>query len=88
MQIQFKGKRVAIEKIKTSDKSKDSMGGIIVVPQQEEYSGVVRFVGPDVDPSIRPGAKVYFSTNYQQFRIQGRDLCVMNESEIVAVEEV
>lgn len=79
--INLKGKRVAVEKIKTQEKSETSF---LVMPDSEEYLGRVRYVGPDADPTIQVGQKVYFSTNYQQCRIGGKDLCIMNDSEIFA----
>lgn len=81
MTISLKGKRVAVEKLKK--KSQAAHGGIII-PDSEEYLGIVKYVGPDADKSIEVGHKVYFSTNYQQCRMGGSDLCVMDDKEIFA----
>lgn len=84
MAIKLKGKRVAVEKIKKQ--KKEAHGGLIM-PDSEEYLGHIRFVGPDADQTLQPGQKVYFSTNYQQSRMDGVDLCIMDDKEIFAVVE-
>lgn len=83
MKINLKGKRIAIEKLKKLDK-KQVHGGLIM-PDSEEYLGHVRLVGSEADPSIQVGQKVYFSTNFQQVRMGGVDLCVMEDSQVLAV---
>lgn len=85
MQIQFRGNRVAVEKLKKAPKP--STGGMIgiVMPEFEEYQGIIRFVGTDASKDLQVGQKVYFSTNYQQARIQGMDVCVLNDDQIYAI---
>lgn len=83
MKIKFKGKRVGIEKIKKQEKKNSSF---LVIPESEEYIGVVRYVGEDVNPDqYKNGMRVYFTTQHQQMRIGGLDICVMDYEEIVAV---
>lgn len=84
MQIKLKGKRVAIEKIKKQ--SKGQSAGLIM-PDSEEYLGIIRYVSDEADQSNKVGQKVYFSTNYQQVRMNGVDLCVMDDTQIFAVVE-
>lgn len=86
MQIKLKGKKVGVEKIKSQSKA-DNMGGLLIMPDSEEYLGHIRFVGEEADKSLAVGQKVYFSTSYQQCRMGGRDICVMNDTEIFAVVE-
>lgn len=85
MQLKLKGKRVAVEKQKARQKGMSEMG--IVMPDSEEYLGHIVYVGEEADPSLKVGQKVYFSTNYQQSRISGKELCIMNDTEIFAVVE-
>lgn len=85
MKINLKGKRIAVEKIKKLDK-RQSHGGLIM-PDSEEYLGHVRLVGADADQSIEVGQKVYFTTNFQQVRMAGVDLCVMEDSQVLATVE-
>lgn len=82
MKINLKGKRIAIEKTKKLNKNQS--GGLII-PDSEEYLGYVRLVGPEADSSIQVGQKVYFTTNFQQVRMGGVDLCVMEDSQVLAV---
>jgi co-chaperonin GroES (HSP10) len=85
VKIHLKGKRVAVEKIKKHQKT--AAHGGIIVPESEEYLGIIRLVSQDADPSLQIGTKVYFSTNYQQSRMNGIDLCVMDDKEIFATVE-
>ena len=82
--IKLKGKRVAVEKLKTRQKG---TYGDIIMPDSEEYLGIIVYVSDDADQSLKAGQKVYFSTNYQPSRISGKDLCIMNDTEIFAVVE-
>lgn len=83
MSIQFRGTRVGIEKSKKHDKAKKE--SFLYVPEAEEYSGTVKYVGQDVDTRVQVGQKVYFTTDHQVMRIGGIEVCVMDEKSIVAV---
>lgn len=85
MKLKLKGKRIAVEKIKKQSKS--AAHGGIIVPDSEEFLGYIRHVGEDADKSLEVGQKVYFSTAHQQVRMDGKDLCVMEDSQIFAVVE-
>lgn len=82
MTIKLKGKRVAIEKIKKQGKNQSSGG--LIMPDSEEYLGIIRFVGEQADPSLQVGQKAYFSTQHQQVRMGGLDLCVMEDTQVFA----
>lgn len=84
MKILLKGKKIAVEKLKKQ--SKNQMAGIII-PDSEEYLGEIKFVGDDSTKGFKVGQKVYFSTAYQQCRMGGKDLCVMDDTEIFAIVE-
>lgn len=86
MQVNLRGNRVAIEKIKKA--SKGSGTGLLIMPEGEEYMGIVRYVGDSAAKDLKVGQKVYFSTNYQQVRIAGQELCVTEDTQVFAsVEE-
>jgi co-chaperonin GroES (HSP10) len=86
MSLQLLGKRYAIEKLRKAPNRSD---GLFVEVQSEEYCGIIRYVGnPGPDQFIfmlKEGAKVYFGTKFQSFRIGGQELCVMEEENIIAV---
>lgn len=86
MTLKLKGNRVAVEKLKKQ--SGGSKGGLIM-PDSEEYLGLIVHVGENVNPSLslKIGQKVYFSTNYQESMMEGKKLCIMNDTEIFAVVE-
>lgn len=84
MQIKFKGKRVAVEKNKKQNK-KVGNADFLVMPDSEEYVGIIRYVGDEADTSLQVGQKVYFSTDHQSMRIGGVELCVMEDKCVLAV---
>lgn len=86
MQIKLRGNRVGIQKLKTRDKSGDDLG-FLVIPDSEEYLGYIRYVGENADKSLQVGQKVYFTTNFQQCRMDGADICVTEDKEILAIVE-
>lgn len=84
MAIKLKGKRVAVEK---SKKQQSGSNGGLIIPEGEEFVGTIVHVGEDADKSLKVGQKVYFSTNYQQSLMEGKNLCIMNDTEIFAIVE-
>ncbi len=82
MQITFKGKRIGVEKTKKQGKKDNSY---IIVPESEEYVGIIKYVGSDADPAYKIGQRVYFTTDHQNMRIGGAEICVMEDKSIVAV---
>lgn len=83
MQVTLRGNRVAVEKINKASKEKNWM----VVPDSEEYLGIIRFLGQDAKPDLVIGQKVYYATNFQKFRMAGSELCVMEDSNVLAISE-
>lgn len=83
MKINLRGNKVAVEKIKTA-KSETSF---LVVPETEEYCGIVKYVGELASQDLKAGQKVYFSTNFQNLTINGTKLCVLEDKEIFAIVE-
>lgn len=81
-QVNLRGNRVAIEKTKKAQNNKN-LG--IVMPESEEYSGTIRYVGDSASKDLQVGQKVYFGTNYQQTRIGGLELCIMEDSQVYAI---
>lgn len=83
MQIKLRGKRVAIEKNKKANKKSD---GFLIVPDSEESVGTVKYLGSDLtDTDLKIGQKVYFGNQYQNLRMGGADVCVMDELNVLAV---
>lgn len=83
MAILLRQNKVAVEKVKQHGAAEKS--SFIVVPESEEYVGIIRYVGETADPKLQVGQKVYFSTNYQKCRMGSVDLCVMQDIEIFAI---
>jgi co-chaperonin GroES (HSP10) len=84
MQIKLRGKRVAIEKMKRNAKKDNAL---FSMPETEEYCGVIRFLGPDVSEDLKVGQTVYFNTQIQEVRMAGIQLCVVDDSNVLAVAD-
>ena len=82
MPVQMRGKKVAVEKQGKSGGSKDSL---FALPEDTTSCGVILYVGPDVGSDLKVGQKVYFGDKRQQLRIEGKDLQVMEEDNVLAV---
>jgi len=80
-QIKLRGNRVAVEKIKKVQNNK-ALG--IVMPEAEEYVGVIKYVGESAAKDLEVGQRVYFGTNFQNVRMGGVELCVMEDSQVYA----
>ena len=84
MQVKMRGKKVGVEKLK---KSSSKGSSFIVMPESEEYIGIVRYIGDDAAKDLQVGQKVYFSNSFQTVRILGSDVCVMDDVNVLAVVE-
>lgn len=82
-QIHLRHNLVGVEKLKKQNKG--PTGGLLVMPDSEEYLGIVRYVGKGASPDLVVGAKVYFSTKFQQVRMGGSEICVMEDSQVLAI---
>jgi co-chaperonin GroES (HSP10) len=85
MQIKLRGNKVAIERLKSAKSTTDL--DFIKVPDSEEYTGVVRYVGESASKDLQVGQKVYFSTQHQQVRMAGQVLCVLEDINVYAIVE-
>jgi co-chaperonin GroES (HSP10) len=83
MKISLRGNRVGIEKLKKVNKNQNT--GFLFVPEAEEYQGLVRFVGETAAKDLQVGQKVYFSTNFQQVKMVGMDICILEDSQVFAI---
>lgn len=80
-QIKFRDKRVGVEKLKKQKKA-DSF---IVVPDHDEYLGIVRYVSEAASKDLQVGSKVYFGTQFQNVKMNSADICVMDDTNVFAV---
>lgn len=82
MSIKFRDKKVGVEKLKKQTKKENR---IYIEPESEEYLGVVRYVSDDASKDIKVGSKVYFGTDHQKVRMEGAEICVMEDASIYAI---
>lgn len=88
MQIKMRGNKVGVEK--SNKPSKNSKATFIVIPDAEEHMGIIKYLGDGTSSDLKLGQRVYFSNEYQMVKIKGDDICVMDDSNVLAVvdEEV
>lgn len=82
MKIQFRSKKIGIEKLKKQSKKNS---GLYVELETEEYLGIVKYVASDAGADLKVGQKVYFATNFQQVHIGGATICVMEDANVIAI---
>lgn len=81
-QIKFRDKKVGVEKLKKPGKKEP---GFIIMPEGDEYLGIVRYVSDGASKDFQVGMKVYFGTEFQSIKMNSADICVMNDSNVFAV---
>jgi hypothetical protein len=84
MPIKLRGKKVAIEKVKAASKKQQPL---FTMPETEEYSGVIRYLGPEAAEDLKVGQTVYFTNQFQEVRMAGASLCVTEDSQVLAVSD-
>lgn len=81
--IQFLGKQVGIEK--ASKPQAQKTGLFVEEPEIADDFGTVRFIGQEIhNPPFAVGDKVYFGKHRQELRMAGKDILVMEESNVLA----
>lgn len=82
----LRGNKVAIERLKKQEKA-GNLPGFLVMPEDSEYVGNIKFLGQNASSDLKVGQKVYFSTKFQNTRILGIDLCIMDDTEVYGIME-
>ncbi len=82
MSVQLRGKKIAVEKLAKSG----GQNGLFSMPEDTTSCGIITHIGPEVQQNdLKVGMKVYFGDKRQQVRIEGKDLQVMEEDNVLAV---
>ncbi len=82
--VDFLWKLVGVEK---ANKSQNAKQGLFVEePEIADDYGVIRYIGKDIEnPPFARGDKVYFGKNRQELRMSGKDILVMEASNVLAI---
>lgn len=80
-QIKFRDKRVGVEKLKKQNKKES----FIVVPDHDEYLGIVRYISEGFATDLKVGMTVYFGNQFQTVKMNSADICVMDDSNVFAM---
>lgn len=83
MKLRLRGNFVAIEKLKKAA----NKASFIVMPESEQLSGLIRYVGPDASTDLKVGQSVYFGDKFQKIRLPSSEVHVMEDTNIIAVQE-
>lgn len=80
--IIMRNNKVAVEKINKGSSKKDSF---LVLPDSPNDTGRIIYLGPNAGSDLKVDQTVYFASNYQNVRMEGRELCVMNDDNILGI---
>lgn len=69
-----------------SDKSVNKKQGFLIEVEVSNNLGVIKFAGPDVK-DLKVGNTVYFGNARETITMQGQEVMIMEESNIVAILE-
>ena len=84
MQTRMRGKRVGVEKLSKSS----STNAMFAMPEDSTSCGVIVYLGTELtDSDLKVGQKVYFGDKRQQVRIDGKDIQIMDDDNVLAVVE-
>lgn len=82
MKIQMRGSMVGVRKLGGKKKNDNSF---FVIPDSDEATGIIKYVGPDVAKDLEVGMKVYYGNKKQLVRIAGDEIEVMENDNIYAI---
>lgn len=81
MKVQMRGNRVGVEQLK-----KAKQAAYLQMPEDANNVGIIRLVGDGVEASdLVVGSKVYFGNKREQIKIEGKDILVMAEDNVLAI---
>lgn len=83
MKLRMRGNNVAVEKLKKQTKS--TQQGFLVMPETTEFFGAIRFIGEGASKDLQIGQKVIFADKHQLTKLEGMEVAVMEDSNILAV---
>ena len=75
--------KIALEEEKKAAKKE---GGLFVIPDQADVAAVVRFKADDCK-LVGVGAKVYYGPDFKVLKVNGMELLVMDENNLIAIAE-
>lgn len=84
MALLVRGKKVAIQKLKKQEKKETSF---YVDVSQDEFLGIVKHVGAEASADIKIGQRVYFGNVYHPIKIDGLDVLIMDDTNVLAILE-
>jgi co-chaperonin GroES (HSP10) len=80
----MRGKRLGVEKLGKST----NQNSLFALPEDTSSCGTIVFLGEGLAESdLKVGMKVYFGDKRQQVRIEGRDVQVMDEENVLAIAD-
>lgn len=84
MPVQLRGKKVTVQKL---GKSGSGANSLLAMPEDTTHCGTIINLGPECRPDLKVGMKVYFADNRQQIRMEGKDLQLMDDDNIVGIAQ-
>lgn len=85
MDVQFLGKLIGVEKVKSEKRKKEENSFFVNNAGIEDDFGLVQYIGLFVEnPGFKVGDKVYIGKTREELRMAGKDILVMDVSNVIA----
>jgi len=81
MSIKLRGKYVGIVSVKTNDKS------FLALPDDSNTAGTILYIGDEVKSDLKIGQVVHFGNQKSTIKVGGKEITLMEDSNIVAIVE-
>ncbi len=83
MNIKMRNAYIGVQKSeKTKQKNQDAL---FHIPENSDNFGVIRYIGEKYDGALKVGDPVIYGTKRERFKIEGLDIEVMLDDNVVAV---
>lgn len=83
MKVKMRGNKIAIESMTKVRKKQE--GSLLHIPDTNDCTGVVKYVGDRYDGDLREGQVVCYGDQRTRVKIVGEELEVMDDSNIFAI---
>jgi co-chaperonin GroES (HSP10) len=84
MKVKMLGNNIGVEPLGKS-KKKDS--GFLVMPEAQDSSGVIRFLGEDYEGKLQVGTIICYGDSKKAVKLSGKEILVMSPDNIYAILE-
>ena len=82
MKVKLQGNKIAVESV-----NKVKKHGFMEMPESDDNTGRIKFIGQDYDGNFKLGQVVCYGDQRQNIKLDGNDLQIMEPDNIFAILE-